>query len=162
MNKLICHRANLFGPSSKENEFSSIMNCLTNYKYDVEIDVYYINDMLHVGHDLPSKFTINSEDFLNIFSEYKKRLWIHCKNIEALVLFRQLETKFNYFGHSNDDFVITSFGYIFTRPSIINKNAIVVMPEMICDDIIDSHFDSIAILTDYPIKYETYYNSIRT
>jgi hypothetical protein len=162
MNKLISHRANLNGPNEiKENTLESILYCLEKTNYDVEIDIRYIENTIQIGHDLPSKEILTTFYFLNIFTKYKDRLWIHCKNIEAMIFFSEIKTKFNYFGHSNDEFVITSFGYIFTRPNIINKNAVVVMPEIICDNIIDSHFECIAILTDYPIKYETRYNSIR-
>lgn len=163
MNKLICHRANLLGPSNRENELSSIMDCLLNYRYDVEIDVHFIDNILHVGHNLPAKFTITIEDFLKTFSSYKQRLWVHCKNIESIIAFSQLDVKFNFFGHSDDEFVLTSYGHIFTRPNVINQNAIVVMPELIFnDDIINvDHFNCKGILTDYPIKYETYYSAIR-
>jgi hypothetical protein len=166
MTKLIAHRANLEGPSEKENELNSIMNCLLNYNYDIEIDVYFIEGLLHIGHDLPAKFLINTGEFISKFYSYKDRLWIHCKNIEAMSLFSKwdthLDVKFNFFGHSNDEFVLTSFGYIFTRPDVLHKNAIVVMPELISDTINVDYFKTQGILTDYPVKYETYYNTIRS
>lgn len=163
MNKLICHRANLMGPSDAENKLCSIMNCLLNYNYDVEIDIHFIDGVIHVGHDLPAKFIMTTQDFLNTFSSYKERLWLHCKNIESIILFSELDVKFNFFGHTDDEFVLTSYGYIFTRPNVIHKKSIVVMPELIINDnkINIDHFNSEGILTDYPIQYETYYNTIR-
>jgi hypothetical protein len=161
MVRIICHRANLYGPDeSKENTLEKIFFCLEKTAYDVEIDIRYVKNNIEIGHDLPSKEKISILSFINSFEKYRDRLWIHCKDIESLILFQELKIKFNYFGHSNDEFVLTSFGYIFTKPGIINKNSVVVMPEIISDNIINSHFESVAILTDYPIKYETYYNSI--
>ena len=163
MIKLISHRANLNGPCKEENELSSIMNCLVNYNYDAEIDVHFIDGLLHIGHDLPSKFTLSVISFVNTFTSYKDRLWIHCKNIEALSIFSKIDDNFNYFGHSDDEFVLTSRGYIFTRPNVIFEDAIVVMPELISNGtILNNHFKCKGILTDYPIKYETYYNTIRS
>lgn len=163
MIKLISHRANLDGPCKEENELSSIMNCLLNYNYDVEIDVHFIDGLLHIGHDLPSKFTLSVVNFIHKFADHKDRLWIHCKNIEALSIFSKIDDIFNYFGHSNDEFVLTSRGYIFTRPNVVHEDAILVMPELTSNgNVSNKHFKSKGILTDYPIKYETYYNTIRS
>ena len=156
---IIAHRANLNGPSVTENTLISIENCLQNYNYDVEIDVRYINNCIHVGHDLPSKFTMDIQSFLDKFTLYKSRIWLHCKDLESIILFSSLDVKFNFFGHHDDEFVLTSRGDIFTRPDIINENVIIVMPELISDKIKDIYFNSKGILTDYPIKYETYYNT---
>jgi len=38
-------------------------------------------------------------------------LWIHCKNLKALEL---VPSETNYFWHQNDDFTLTSKGYIWT------------------------------------------------
>ncbi len=162
MIKIISHRANLNGPSDTENTLDSILKCLQSYDFDVEIDVWYIDNKIHVGHDLPSKFTMDIQTFIDKFILYKDRIWVHCKNIESLVLFSSLDNKFNFFGHSNDEFVLTSKGFIFTRPNIINRNAIVVMPELISNKIEDAYFNTKGILTDFPIKYEAYYNTIRS
>ena len=162
MIRIISHRANLKGPSNAENTLGSILECLQKYTFDVEIDVRYIDSKIHIGHDLPSKFTMDIQSFVDKFKTYIDRIWIHCKDIESIVLFSSLDIKFNFFGHSNDEFVLTSHGFIFTKPNVINKNAIIVMPELISDTIETIYFNSKGILTDYPIKYEAYYNTIRS
>ena len=53
--------------------------------------------------------------------QYKDNLWIHCKNIEALYEFAHATSGFNYFWHQEDDFTLTSSGFIWTYP---NKNVL--------------------------------------
>ncbi len=162
MTKIISHRANLNGPASDENTLGSILRCLQEYNFDVEIDVWVLDNLIHIGHDLPSKFILDIQSFLFKFIQYKDRIWLHCKNIEAAVLFSALDIGFNFFGHSSDEFVLTSKGFIFTKPDVVNKNAIVVMPELVSSKIEEAYFNTKGILTDYPIQYEAYYNTIRS
>lgn len=162
MKKIIAHRANLNGPSPKENTLNSIFNCLHNYNYDVEIDLFLIEKHIHIGHDLPTQTILTTKEFLELFYTYRDRLWLHCKNIESLIFFLKIDEKFNFFGHNNDEFTLTSTGEIFARPGIMNKNITCVMPEIINANITTFDFNECKnILTDYPIKYETHYNTIR-
>lgn len=149
---IISHRGNLNGPCrAKENTISYIETALMYF--DVEIDVWMINGNLYLGHDDPDQLI--SENFLTSNSE---RLWIHCKNIQALEMLKEKDV--NCFGHSKDDFVLTSKGYIFTLPGTSqSESSVTVMPE------IANSFDkpTLAVCTDYPQKYknETYNNLIR-
>lgn len=47
---LISHRGNLMGKTSYENEPDYIMNAIKE-GFDVEIDVWYQNNTLYLGHD---------------------------------------------------------------------------------------------------------------
>lgn len=164
--KFISHRGNINGPDSdKENNINHIIHVLNNFNYDVELDLRYntSTNLLEIGHDYPRDSDIlNINEFINIFKNYSDRLWLHCKNIDAIFLLSSLEIKFNYFGHSDDEFVLTSFGNVFTKPGVLHKNAIAVMPELFSNKIDNSIFLSQGILTDFPFKYETHYYSIRS
>lgn len=152
--KIICHRGNLYGPNAKEeNTIVSINKCLTETNFDVEIDIHCVNDTIYLGHDLPTAKQLSLKDFANFFQVFKNRLWVHCKNIEALICCREYIKEYNYFGHSNDEGVLTSKGYIFTRPGVCcGKGVICVMPELLSIDKKDI-INCEGILTDFPFLY---------
>ena len=121
--KLISHRGNLSGPiPESENNPSYIMKAI-NKGFDVEVDFWFTPNGLYLGHDLPT-YQI-TEDFLKI---HKNRLWIHCKNLQALSYLTN--TDLNYFWHQEDDFTLTSKKYIWTYP---NKEAI-FKSIIVCND----------------------------
>ena len=147
--KIIAHRANINGPSSKnENQKSSIKNCL-DLGYDVEIDIRLIDDKLYLGHDKP-ELIITKEELLEI----KNKLWIHCKNLKAFSFFSQTHDGFNFFWHEEDAYTLTSNGYIWAYPGEeLSPECICVMPEInfSINKIKDLKNISIAgICTDYP------------
>jgi hypothetical protein len=159
--KFISHRGNLNGPNTaKENDIDHIVHVLVHTPYDVEIDVWLIDSLILISHDFQNKEKISTVTFDAIFSRFKNRLWVHCKNIGALSYF--LKTNYNCFGHNDDSYVLTSHLDIFPQPGLVYENSITVMPELVWPDIEPVIFISKGILTDYPTKYETYYNSIRS
>ena len=119
--KLISHRGNLTGPNlSKENKESTILKAVES-GFDCEIDVWFVNKNLYLGHDEPLYKTS-----LRFLSEIEEFLWIHCKNFEALDYFTSIK-KFNYFWHQEDRFTITSLGYIWTYPgNLVGGDSIIV------------------------------------
>ena len=115
--------------------------------YDVEIDVWYKDNMLWLGHDKP--------DYVVDFGWFRDRIskiWIHCKNIEALLSLKESNYPLNYFWHQNDDVTITSLGFFWTYPGKkLTSNSIAVMPE------IEEYHDieiSYGICSDYISKYK--------
>lgn len=159
--KFISHRGNLNGPDiAAENDLVHLINVLKTTPYDIEIDVWLLDSLILLNHDLTNKPKMTFNEFDSKFSLYKDRLWIHCKNIESLTFF--LKTDYHCFGHSEDSFTLTSRMQIFTKPGIVTSDSITVMPELVYSQVENSIFDCKGILTDYPIKYEAYYNSIRT
>jgi len=124
---LISHRGNINGKiPEKENHPDYIQEAL-NLGYDVEIDVWCIEDKLYLGHDEP-QYAINKSFLCN------DRLWVHCKNPEALNKLKF--EKINIFYHETDTVTLTSFGYIWAYPGKQPiKNSIAVMPELYLDDI---------------------------
>lgn len=158
--KIISHRGNVFGPDlSRENTVRSVIECIDKYNLDVEIDVRVDdNNNIILGHDEPGTSRHTLTEFNEMFLKYESRLWVHCKNIQSLIFFVK-QTKYNSFGHDNDEFVLTSKGYIFTRPGILNTDTITVMPELVFKEI-PNNLTSQGILTDYPLDYRCIYANI--
>lgn len=106
----IAHRGNTNGPTIHENQLWYIEKAIKE-GYDAEIDVWMIRGRLWAGHD-SAQYLINEEFLLT----NKDRLWIHCKNFEALDYFAKMGNSFNYFWHQEDDFTMTSQNFIWTYP----------------------------------------------
>lgn len=117
----IAHRGNLEGPNQRfENEPSYIVEALKE-GFDVEVDVWLMEDKLYLGHDIP-EYLVG----LNFLKNDK--FWCHCKNIEALQFL--MKNNVRCFFHDTDDATLTSDGYIWTYPGKhLTENSICVMPE---------------------------------
>ena len=104
---LISHRGNTSGPNKDlENNPDQILKVL-KMDLDVEIDVWSLDGSWFLGHDTP--------DFkVDISFLQQEGLWCHAKNLEALKL--MLDKKIRCFWHQEDDFTLTSNGYIWTYP----------------------------------------------
>ena len=141
---LIAHRGNMDGPSPEyENKPNYVFGALRGYNdVHVEIDVWRIEGELLLGHDSP-QHKIN-DDFL-----VDAKLWCHAKNMEVFEYMLN-NPLVHCFWHQNDDFVLTSRGYIWTYPGkpLVEKS-ICVLPEQvnqdptpavgICSDFIDRY-----------------------
>ena len=121
--KLIAHRGNLNGPNDRENQPTYIIESLKE-GYDCEIDVRYIGGLFFLGHDNP-QYEINISFLLN----NSEKLWIHCKNVEALDFLLDYSS-LNIFWHQEDSYTITSKGFIWCYPKMKTTNkSIILMPE---------------------------------
>jgi hypothetical protein len=143
--KIIAHRGLLGGPNRNlENVPGQILLSL-EAGYDCEIDVRLIDGKWMLGHDNPD-FEVPFE-FLE-----QPGLWIHAKNLEAL---HQLsKTNLVYFWHQNDDYVITSNGYIWAYPGKpLTTRSVMVLPEW-QDNTLKNVFNvnCFGICSDYPDK----------
>ena len=123
--KFISHRGNLYGQDlSTENSPEQIKKCI-ELGYDVEIDLWSIEDQLYLGHDEP-KYQIDPKWILS----YDKHIWVHCKNKEALDFCMTEKGPSNFFSHDRDEYTITYAGYIWANIGILPiQNTIIVMPE---------------------------------
>ena len=121
----IAHRGNTNGKfESYENE-PNYIDMAIKKGFDVEIDIWCIDNLIYLGHDEP-QYGI---DFRWLRDRITK-LWIHCKNLEALILLKNCGYDVNYFWHQEDDFTITSMGYFWTYPGKeLSSNSVAVMPE---------------------------------
>lgn len=150
--KIISHRANLNGPNIEtENTQYSILNAI-KLGFDVETDIWRVDDVLYMGHDYDKKkFWRNT---LNFLLDYSDKLWIHCKNIEALVYLLKFP-ELNVFGHDNDNYVLTSKLNVFCKPGYpVNKNAVMVMPETTPVYMLEDFKNCYGVCTDYPIEVQ--------
>lgn len=138
---LISHRGNINGKQLEyENDPKYIINALRE-GYDVEIDVWYKNKNLYLGHDEPQYKT-------DLFFLDNKKFWLHSKNDDAFFILKNKIKKADVFWHDKDDFTLTKNGFIWTYPNKkLFQNSICVLPEMgyngnlkkcygICSDII--------------------------
>ena len=97
---LISHRGNINGEKLLlENTPTYIDNALKR-GYEVEIDVWYI-DGFYLGHDGP-QYKIELDWLL----ERQDKLWIHCKNFNALT--QLIKTNLKLFYHEKEDYTIIS------------------------------------------------------
>jgi hypothetical protein len=149
--KYIAHRGNTNGKfESYENEPNYIDKAIDE-GFDVEVDVWYIQTerfgwQLFLGHDKPQY----GVDF-RWFRDRLSKLWIHCKNIEAVEFFSGSGYEFNFFWHEEDTLTLTSHKYIWAYPGKQPiKNSIAVMPEIHNDNITEC----IAICSDIITKYK--------
>lgn len=145
--KLISHRGNLEGPNPERENHPDYIYEAIQAGYDVEIDVWWVDGKFKLGHDEPQY------DFpFDLFNNYYTKLWIHCKNMDALSQLNGLDSngsRLNYFSHENDLGVLTSKGYIWST-NVYNRG-ILVMPEVFDKE--PSEY-TLGICSDYIINYK--------
>lgn len=113
-----------------------------NLGFEVEIDLWYTDNKLSLGHDSPT-YTI-TEDFLT------DKMWIHCKNYEAVEYMSG--TNLNWFWHDLDKMTLTSQGKIWCFPDVYIDGGITVQlgkPRRINKNIL-------GVCTDYPLEWNKY------
>ena len=116
----ISHRGNCNGLNPERENTQDYIDETIKRGYDVEIDIWGINNEYWLGHDEPEYKT--TRDWMY---QRKDRLWIHCKNFEALSnLVRQ--PSFRVFYHEKEKYTIISNGLIWAHDlSEINSKCIV-------------------------------------
>ena len=141
---LISHRGNLTGPNFGFENSPYYLEKSLNLGFEVEIDLWVKNNQLFLGHDEPT-YQIN----LDFLTKHKERLWIHCKNLEALE-FMQSQSGFNYFWHGTDDYTLTSKGYIWTyfEKPVAKNNVLVIKGQIKKGDLPDCY----GVCTDFPLS----------
>jgi hypothetical protein len=118
----ISHRGNLYGPNKElENSPEYIIQAI-NSGYNVEIDFWVVDNLLYLGHDYP-QYKID-QFFLD---SYIKKIWLHCKNLDALSYVVNKPKYYKGFWHENDKYTITTNHYIWTYPGmpVTNKSILV-------------------------------------
>ena len=118
----ILHRGNNIGPNSVENDPMKIYDLLMD-GYEIEIDLWYKDNKFFLGHD-------NAQHPIHEYFLDNSGLWIHCKDAETLEYMNTNKKHLHYFYHTNEDYILTSKGYIWCfvgKPAL--ENSVIVMPE---------------------------------
>jgi hypothetical protein len=118
----ISHRGNIDGINIElENRPSYIKKAL-QCGYNVEIDVWFLNEQWYLGHEI-AIYTIE-ESFLE-----NDKLWCHAKNHTAME--RMLQNNLIHcFWHENDQLTLTSKKFVWTYMGKNQiANSIAVLPE---------------------------------
>lgn len=147
--RIISHRGNTIGPNpARENDPEYLKEAIA-LGYDAEVDIWYHDGQLFTGHDGP-RYIFEDSDFRSMIS----RLWLHCKNAEAIEYLGEHFLRPNFFWHQSDDYTLTSWGYSWTYPNLKpTKKSIAVLPEIFNA----SRNDLIGfwgVCTDYPIEFD--------
>lgn len=144
----ISHRGNTNGRIEEAENKPTYIDDAIHLGYHVEIDVWFVDGNWWLGYDKP-KYQISTE----WLEERQDNLWIHCKNVDAMV---ELESGnkhydgFNFFWHETDTLTLTSLSFIWAYPGKQPiKGSIAVMPEIynedvsqcygICSDVIEKY-----------------------
>jgi len=118
---LIAHRGNIGGPNPEKENHPDYIEDTIKKGYEIEVDVWYVEDGCYLGHDGP-QYKVDISFFEN------KPLWCHSKNIEAVRYL--LDNQIHCFFHKTDDVTLTSRGYIWTFPNKpLVPRSVCVMPE---------------------------------
>ena len=138
----ISHRGNISGIRSNDENNPNYINVALKLGYEVEVDVRFENGKFFLGHDL-SQYHVDIQFLLN------SKIWCHAKTKEALEALEKI--KAHYFWHQEDDYTITSKGYIWTYPGkkLFHKS-ICVLPEKHDYE----NFNCLGICSDFIEKYK--------
>ena len=139
---LISHRGNIDGIiKDDENRPEYIDKALKN-GFEVEVDVRFSSNKFYLGHDF-DQYEINKEFLMN------KKIWCHAKTREALMALQEINA--HYFWHQEDDYTITSKGFIWTYPGKkLLPQSICVLPENASYEKIDC----LGICSDFIQRYK--------
>ena len=144
--KLISHRGNINGRIENYENHPTYIEDTIKLGYDVEIDVWLVEDVFFLGHDEP-QYAI---DF-HWINKLNHKLWVHCKNVKAVEYLYASDYNINYFWHQEDTLTLTSKGYLWAYPGKQPiKNSIAVMPELNNDDV----SLALGICSDYIENYK--------
>lgn len=148
--KLIAHRGNVDGIQREYENSPDYIDYALNLGVDCEVDIWlHTDNKFYLGHDNPQHPIT-----LKWIEKNHNKLWLHCKNIEALVLLKEFDptsSYLHYFWHENDKLTLTSRGYIWVYPGNQKiPGSIAVLPELNNDDV----SDCFGVCTDNVFKYQ--------
>ena len=154
--KFIAHRGNLKGKNPERENHPDYIDEAIEAGFDVEIDIWYestpTSGTFWLGHNMPQY-----EVDLLWLRERSENLWCHAKNLEALYQLLHYG-EINVFWHQEDDYTVTSQGYIWTYPDKpiipLNFKQIMLLFEWTYDDNVIPHG---GICSDEIILYKNKY-----
>ena len=128
---LIAHRGLVCGPDLESENRVETIELAFQLGFMVECDIWYDNDNFWLGHDSP----VDPVSLTWILDNADK-LFVHCKNYDALVEFVKLSrSSFNlpdFFWHQADRYTLTHKGRIWAYPleHICQTETVCVLPEI--------------------------------
>lgn len=140
--KIISHRGNLYGIKNEYENNPIYIEQALKLGFDVEVDVWHIDNKFYLGHDIPQYF-INSSWLI----DNSNFLWCHAKNTEAL--FELFKLKVHCFWHETDKITITNRGIPWCYPNTFIENGITV-----CLGVDKINTNIYGICTDYPVEWQ--------
>jgi len=108
----IAHRGNINGDLPEMENSPNYVMAAIEKGYDCEIDLWCLEEKYFLGHDGP-QYNIGEKFLFDLSS----KLWIHCKNLEALKFVSENKGSLNGFWHQEDRYTLTTRGYIWTYPN---------------------------------------------
>lgn len=108
---LVAHRGNFEGPKPELENSLSYVSLALEQGFHCEVDLWKYDNDLWLGHDGPEHRV--SRDYI---LEHSRKLWLHCKNLEALQFISEHKAILNGFWHEEDSYSLTTKGYIWTFP----------------------------------------------
>ncbi len=139
---LISHRGNINGSDVKKENHPDYIQKALDLGYDVEIDVWLVDNEFFLGHDEP-QYKVHGTFLMT------KGLWCHAKNIEAFYLM-SLDNRIHCFFHDQDDVALTSRGYFWSSSeNKMTSKSICVMPS----NYKDLPKNILGVCSDYVSKY---------
>lgn len=140
---LISHRGNLSGKQPELENTPAYIDAALAAGFKCEVDVYYYDDKLYLGHD--DAQTETSVRYLQ-----QDGIIAHAKNLDALA--EMLQLNIHCFYHHNDNYTLTSRNWIWAfpgKPGTLVHPCIAVLPENYSTDI--SNFDGVCsdFIADY-------------
>ena len=150
MKYFISHRGNINGKILENENHPDYIDEAIHAGYDVEVDLWYVREGFWLGHDKPQY-----EIKLNWLASRMDKLWVHCKNHNAMVYFSHFQLlNLNWFWHQEDDMTLTSKRFMWVYPGKQKiKNSIAVMPEINDDDV----SECLGVCSDVIEKYKNGY-----
>ena len=108
----IAHRGNLRGPNLLRENSPLYLDEALSQGFDCELDLWVVSGVMKLGHD-DGQYPVDLEWLRN----RQHKLWIHCKNHEAVALMAQ-SASMNWFFHETDAYTLTSKGYVWSFPGM--------------------------------------------
>ena len=140
---LISHRGNLSGKQPELENTPAYIDAALAAGFKCEVDVYYYDDKLYLGHD-------DAQIETSVRYLQQDGIIAHAKNLDALA--EMLQLNIHCFYHHNDNYTLTSRNWIWAfpgKPGSLVHPCIAVLPENYSTDI--SNFDGVCsdFIADY-------------
>ena len=149
----ISHRGNVENKIEELENSPNYIESAISLGYDVEIDLWKIDEKLFLGHHEPTY-----EIYLDWLLKNKNKFWVHCKNIESLIYLTSNKIDLNYFWHDQDFATLTSKKFIWGKE---NKKLIDDSIAMIPDFYKINYYNCIGVCSDQIKNFKTDYEKTR-